>query len=85
MAYQCLNDEEGLAAAAEKYQVDDEVIQSIRSELSIASSSIDIEAFHKKLEKITLMNTSTQRKEYYKAISNIIFDWKEEYRRICRI
>jgi tetratricopeptide (TPR) repeat protein len=85
MAYHCLHDEEGLAAATEKYQVSDEVIQSIRNEMSIASSSIDTEAFHKKLETITLMNTSDQRKEYHKAISNIIFDWKEEYRRICRI
>ena len=85
MAYHCLHDEEGLILTAEKYQIEEDVIQGIRNEISIASCSIETEVFGKKLDTIALMNTSSQRKEYHKAISNIIFEWKEEYRRICRI
>ena len=41
--------------------------------------------FVDKLESIALMNNREQRSQYHKAVSDIIFNWKEEYRRICRI
>lgn len=85
MAHRCLRDEDGFAMAAEKYHVDAEVLQEICKEISQASQSAETEDFSNKLEAIAMMNTSGQRNQYHKAISNIIFNWKEEYRRICRI
>lgn len=85
MAHRCLRDEEGFERAAQKYQVGDDVLQSIRNEISIASRSPEMEEFSNKLEAIAMMNTTGQKSQYHKAISNIIFNWKEEYRRICRI
>ena len=85
MAYRCLRDEDGFAETAQKYQVSDEVIQGIRNEISIASRSPETEEFSNKLEAIAMMNTSGRKSQYQKAISGIIFNWKEEYRRICRI
>lgn len=43
------------------------------------------EEFVNKLEAIAIMNTGGQKRQYRKAISDVIFNWKEEYRRICRI
>ena len=41
--------------------------------------------FAEKLEAIAVLNTREHRSQYNKAVSNVIFNWKEEYRRICRI
>ncbi len=43
------------------------------------------EEFVNKIEAISMMNNGGQKRQYQKAISDIIFNWKEEYRRICRI
>ena len=41
--------------------------------------------FSEKLDAIAALNTREHRSQYHKEISNVIFNWKEEYRRICRI
>ena len=84
-AYRCLRSEETFVRAGRKYQVSDEVLQGIRNEMRIASKSAELEEFNNKLEAIAMMNTSGQKSQYQKAISNLIFEWKEEYIRICRI
>lgn len=85
MAHRCLRDEEGFELAAQKYQMPEAVLQEIKEEIALASHNDTITSFENKLEAIAIMNTPAQRAEYHKAISNIIFNWKEEYRRICRI
>ena len=84
-AFRCQRSEEAFVRAGRKYGVSDEVLQGIRNEMSLVSKSAEAEAFTNKLEAIAMMNTSGQKSQYQKAISNIIFNWKEEYRRICRI
>lgn len=85
MAHRCLRDEEGFALAAQKYQLPEAILQEIKDEIALAGCSDAVTNFENKLETIAIMNTPAQRAEYHKAISNIIFNWKEEYRRICRI
>ena len=85
MAHRCLRDEAGFVLATEKYHVREEVVQSIRNEISLASRSVEAEEFSNKLEAIAMMNTGSQKSQYQKAITDIIYNWKEEYRRICRI
>lgn len=41
--------------------------------------------FTDKLEAIAVLNTREHRSQYHEAVSDVIFNWKEEYRRICRI
>ena len=41
--------------------------------------------FSEKLDEIAALNTREHRSQYHKAVSDVIFNWKEEYRRICRI
>ena len=85
MAHRCMRDEAGFVLATEKYHVREEVVQSIKNEISLASRSVEAEEFSNKLEAIAMMNVGSQKSQYQKAIADIIYNWKEEYRRICRI
>ena len=85
MAHRCMRDEAGFVQATEKYHVREEVVQSIRNEISLVSRSAEAEEFNNKLEAIAMMNRGSQKSQYQKAIADIIYNWKEEYRRICRI
>ena len=85
MAHRCLRDDAGYELAAQQYQISEELKKSYREEIIEASFAEEAVEFINKLEAISIMNTGGQKKEYQKAISNIIFNWKEEYRRICRI
>ncbi len=85
MAHRCLHDEAGFQLAAEKYKVEETLRREINEEILMASRTDATINFENKLEAIAIMNTPAQRAEYHKAISEIIFGWKEEYRRICRI
>jgi len=85
MAHRCLRNEVGFELALHKYDVSDELALEIKNEISIASRTEAMQEFENKLEAIAMMNTTGNRNEYQKAVSNVIFNWKEEYRRICRI
>lgn len=85
MAYRCLENECEFEQMVQKYQVTELLRHEISNELQIASQNDSIKGFENKLDKIAVMNIPGKRAEYHKAISEIIFNWKEEYRRICRI
>ena len=54
--------------------------QCLSNEINVEDSD-----FNEKLEVVAVMNGNGQKRNYQKAVSDIIFNWKEEYRRICRI
>lgn len=85
MAHRCLRDEDGFAMATQKYMPDEAVLSAVKEELAQASSGEAMQTFENKLEAIAMLNTSEQRAQYQKAIHSLIFNWKEEYRRVCRI
>lgn len=85
MAYRCLKDEVGFAKLASENGLSDEEITHIKNELSVTSRGEETKEFESKLETLAELNSNGQKNEYQKAVSNIIFNWKEEYRRICRV
>ena len=85
MAHHCMKDDEGLREAIERYQVSPEFAQSIQDEIDFAYESAQAEGFDNKLKEIASINIKGQRKQYQTAITDIIYNWKEEYRRICKI
>ena len=85
MAQYCLNGEDEFTTETQKYRVPDEILQGIKNELGIAANSGELKEFSNKLDTIAAMNVKGQRPAYQKAVTNIIFNWKEEYRRICRV
>ena len=83
-AYRCLDNEEQFHEKAKEFGIDDVGMCEIRNELSIASRSEDIVAFEEKLQELTEMQKENKA-EYRQKIVQIIFDWKENYRRISKI
>lgn len=85
MAYYCEQNEEGFQDMVEKYQIRDDILQGIQREMQRAVKGSALEQFEKKIESLSNMREKGQKQEYQKSLSTMIFQWKEEYRRICRI
>ncbi|MBP3451977.1 MAG: hypothetical protein J6J73_04180 [Agathobacter sp.] len=85
MAYGCMQDEAGFDQAVLTYQVRPELVQSIQNEIALARKSAEVERFESRLDEIAATNIKGQRKQYQTAVSDIIYNWKEEYRRICKV
>lgn len=85
VAYRCLRDEEGFLAAAEEYNVSDTTLSEIQNEIMLHVSDERLQQFDESLKELERMYASGDKKAYQKKISGIILNWKEEYRRICKI
>lgn len=78
LCFLCMHDNEGFEKMAEKYHVDDMGMQEIKNELSIAGKSEKLTDFYEKIKEPEKEMPSAKRDE-------IILQWKEEYRRSCRV
>jgi tetratricopeptide (TPR) repeat protein len=85
MAYRLMQDEAGFETMVLTYQVSPELVQSIQNEIDLVYGSVEVERFENALKEIAATNIKGQRKKYQTAISDIVYNWKEEYRRICKI
>ena len=83
-AYRCLNDEERFHEKAKKFGLDDVGLCELRNELSIASRAEEIVAFEEKLQELADLQMEN-KSEYRQAVVQIIYDWKENYRKISKI
>lgn len=84
MAYRCMHDESGFLTNAIQNNIDDMGMLEIKNELSIASRNEATIKFEEDLEAIAML-ADRDKALYNKKISEMIFDWKENYRRICRV
>ena len=85
LCYRCLHDETGFMRKAMEYHIDDTGMQEIRNELSLASRSEHLEQFEEHLEELANAREDKTGAQIKNEISDIIFRWKEEYRRSCRV
>ena len=85
IAQQCLVEDTDFEVYIQKYHVEEALLEEIRKEIMVEQHSEAVKKFENRLAEISVMNNPSQRAEYYRAIGEIIFNWKEEYRRICRI
>lgn len=85
MAYRCIHDEAGFIKVSEEHHLNEEQISEIKMEISVASRSEKVQKFENELENISQLLSSYNKNQYQKEISNIIYNWKEEYRKICRM
>lgn len=83
--YRCLHDEEGFLKKGQEYDLSEADLQELGSELSTASRSERITAFEDQLEAIAEMSGQGEKEQTRQAVSDIIFKWKEDYRRSCRV
>lgn len=85
LCYRCLHDEMGFMRKAMENNIDETGMQEIRNELSIASRSDQLEQFEARLEELAKECESAKKTQAKAEIQEIIFRWKEEYRKSCRV
>ena len=71
--------------AVQTYAVEEALLEEVKKEITVEQHSELVKKFEDRLEEVAVMNNPSQRADYHKAIGEIIFNWKEEYRKICRI
>ena len=82
--YRCLRDEAGFIKCARDNGLSDEDVEALRTELSEISRNQDTKEFEERLEAIVIMQES-DKSRYKEEIHKIIQNYKDEYRRICRV
>ena len=85
MACHCHYDEAGFLLAMDKYQVDAALVLEVKQEMDKAYSGKELEVFNDKFGSIVALKALGRRSDYQKEIGNMIFQWKEEYRKICKV
>ena len=60
-------------------------IENLKKDQKDAKEDARIKEFDQRLEKIRSMLTEGQKIEAKDALNDIIFNWKEEYRRGCKV
>lgn len=85
LCFKCMHDETGFIRKAMEQNIDEMGMQEIRNELSIASRSEQLEQFENHLEDLAQANEGSTKNQAKTEIADIIFQWKEEYRRSCRV
>ena len=85
LCFRCMHDETGFMRKAMEHNIDDMGMQEIKNELSLASKSEALLQFEEQLEKLAEAKEGTEKTLAKNEISDIIFRWKEEYRRSCRV
>lgn len=85
LAYRCKRDESGFIKTALEYGMDEMQMQEIRNELTTASRCEETQEFEKHLEEIAKMPEQGERAACKQEIQQLIQNWKDGYRRLCRI
>lgn len=84
-ACHCHYDETDFMTEIEKYHPSAVLVQEVKKEMDLAYSSQALDAFGDKFGSIVSLKALGRREDFKKEIGNMIFQWKEDYRRICRI
>lgn len=85
MACHCHYDEAGFLQAMDRYQSEAALVIEVKQEMDKAYSSKALEAFNDKFGSTVALKALGRRNDYQKEIGNMIFQWKEEYRKICKV
>ena len=85
LCYCYMDDEEKLQQKCAQYYIDEHAIENLKKDQKDAKEDARIKEFDQRLEKIQSMLTEGQKIEAKDALNDIIFNWKEEYRRGCKV
>lgn len=85
MCYLLRQDEEGFLEKSGDNCIDDMGQKEIRNELSLAAKSDDAQALLSRLHVLEGQLEGLDRNEAKKAIRDLVFQWKEAYRRSCKV
>ncbi len=83
--YRCLHDEERFMSTALEYQLGDATIEEIKKELNAFSRCEEILEFEAELSGYADEINRGDRDRFSKDLDKMLSNWKDEYRRICRM
>lgn len=82
-ALRCDKDEEGFLQLAEKYFIPQDMMESIKEEVSVLSQQTKIKEFDRQLDEWFLQAESEE--DIKRNTKDILDKWKQEYNRLCKI
>ncbi len=81
----CMGDEEGFMQAASSYSLDEMQIREIQNEMHLFTKNPETAIFEQWIEDLLFLKEQGKDREYQDAVWKRIYEWKEDYRRICRM
>lgn len=78
-------DEASFSEKADENCLDETSCLEIRNELALAETGDEMEAFLARLKNLRSQLDSPEKSEAKRAVTDIIFQWKEAYRRSCKV
>ena len=83
--YLCLDDEDGFMRMINIYQIGEMKVLEVKNSILQSMQSKNIQMLEARLQQMSEMNTAGQKEEYRNAVSDIMYYWKEEYRKLVGI
>lgn len=83
--YLCMHNEGEFLKVARANCMDDMAVQALQNEWAIRSENLKTEEFRQRINQVLSGDSHEYRTKYKQEISDIIFQWKEDYRRISRV
>lgn len=83
-AYKCKGDEDGFIKKCKENYIGEKDMELIKNEISEAENSEEFQLFDENLKELSDYKNQ-DRSGYMRSISRIILDWKEDYRRVCKV
>lgn len=83
--YLCLDDEDSFMRVIQIYQISEMKVLEVKNAMLQSMQSRNMQMLEEYLQQMSEMNQTGYKKEYRNAVSNLMFNWKEEYRKIVAI
>ena len=81
----CMRDKEGFMQTALSCGLDEVQIREIQNEMHLYGKSPEMVIFGQWMEDVLALKDQGNEEEYQAAVWKRIYEWKEDYRRICRM
>lgn len=80
----CRKDKETFQRIAEQYEVPEVELEELKEQVNAIKNDREMQEFSEKLNELAQMTSDGQKEKYQENIKQMIFEWKEDYRRKTR-
>lgn len=85
MCHLCLHDEKGFAEKVRAHHLDETEAEEYKKAFAAAENDENMRAFSGRLEQIKKLEDEGEKAQAKQAVREMIFQWKEDYRKSCRM
>ena len=80
----CRKDEEAYRKTAAQYEVREEELEKLQEEISAVKNDGEMQKFSEKINELAQMTSDGQKERFQENVKQMIFEWKEDYRKKTR-